>query len=177
MVLVERLRRIEMLCNTLKRMSKTWGLDSGAANCLTPPSFCWELQHLSGLWPAGWWFEEDDRGAAFGIRAWNKQALRQEGPVLNGALDSSPIPKLPPGTVELFHLPASHSQQPAFLQQPFPTIHMCTRAHRKSHFPILIFNSLCDARSEDLVPCAALPAAWLCVPLTGQAAASSTALV
>lgn len=86
MVLVERLRRIEMLCNTLKRMSKTWGLDSGAANCLTPPSFCWELQHLSGSWPAGWWFEEDDRGAAFGIRAWNKQALRQEGPVHRTAL-------------------------------------------------------------------------------------------
>lgn len=48
-------------------------------------------------------------------------------------------------------------------------VHICTQ---KILFPLLIFNSLCDAHSEDLILRAELPEAWLHVPLAGQAAST-----
>lgn len=83
---------------------------------------------------------------------------------MNGAPQGSHIPTATLETVKLFHLSASCSQKPALLTQtspPFP----CANVHTENYFPTLIFNSLCDAHSEDLILCAELPEAWLHVPL------------
>lgn len=75
------------------------------------------------------------------------------------------IPTATLETVKLFHLSFSCSQKPALLTQTSPPF-ACANVHTEnSYFPILIFNSLCDAHSEDLVLCAELPEAWLHVPL------------
>lgn len=82
----------------------------------------------------------------------------------------SPVSSPPPEEVKVLHLSTSLSQDPTCLEHTFPTTSACTCVHRKSHFPFLIFSSLSDACSEDLVLCAVLPTAWLCVPLTWRAA-------
>lgn len=58
--------------------------------------------------------------------------------------------------------------KPCFAYSDIPIIHKCTCAHRKFYFSTLIFNSLCEAHSEDLVLSAELPEAWLHVPLAAS---------
>jgi len=90
----------------------------------------------------------------------------QEGATVKETSCGSPVSSPPPEEVKVLHLSTSLSQDPTCLEHTFPTTSACTCVHRKSHFPFLIFSSLSDACSEDLVLCAVLPTAWLCVPLT-----------
>lgn len=153
-------------------MSKTWRIDSEAANHLNLHHFIRSCKHAasSRITTSRMVVCPDDRGVVFGSRAWNKHSLRSEW-----------------STTQLSYFCSSRNSQiispvcfplstTLLSTKTFPTTRMYTCAQRKSHFPILIFNSVCDAYSGDLVLHAVLPAAWLHAPLAGQAAAF-TALV